>query len=99
GSSLKFCLVAAADAHIYPRFGRTMQWDTAAGDAVLRSAGGCTLTSGGEELGYGVLRAGSGPFGNPFFFSYGGCPDVLRGFLQAHRKDMRAPGRHAYVFD
>ena len=40
GSSLKFCLVACGEADVYPRFGPTMEWDTAAGDAVLRSAGG-----------------------------------------------------------
>ncbi len=40
GSSLKFCLVAAGEADFYPRLGRTMEWDTAAGDAVLRAAGG-----------------------------------------------------------
>ncbi len=40
GSSLKFCLVATGEAHLYPRLGPTMEWDTAAGDAVLRAAGG-----------------------------------------------------------
>ncbi len=40
GSSLKFCLLAAGEADLYPRFGRTMEWDTAAADAVLRRAGG-----------------------------------------------------------
>ncbi len=40
GSSLKFCLVASGEADLYPRLGRTMEWDTAAGDAVLRGAGG-----------------------------------------------------------
>ncbi|HSF64336.1 MAG TPA: 3'(2'),5'-bisphosphate nucleotidase CysQ, partial [Paracoccaceae bacterium] len=40
GSSLKFCLVATGEADVYPRLGRTMEWDTAAGDAVLRGAGG-----------------------------------------------------------
>ena len=40
GSSLKFCIVAMGDADIYPRFGRTMEWDTAAGQAVLEAAGG-----------------------------------------------------------
>ena len=40
GSSLKFCLVAEGQADVYPRFGPTMEWDTAAGDAVLRAAGG-----------------------------------------------------------
>jgi len=40
GSSLKFCLVAAGEADLYPRLGRTMEWDTAAGDAIVRAAGG-----------------------------------------------------------
>lgn len=40
GSSLKLCLVATGEADLYPRLGRTMEWDTAAGDAVLRGAGG-----------------------------------------------------------
>ena len=40
GSSLKFCLIAAGEADLYPRYGPTMEWDTAAGDAVLRAAGG-----------------------------------------------------------
>jgi 3'(2'), 5'-bisphosphate nucleotidase len=43
GSSLKFCLVATGEADLYPRLGRTMEWDTAAGDAVLRAAGGMVL--------------------------------------------------------
>ncbi len=43
GSSLKFCLVATGEADLYPRLGRTMEWDTAAGDAVLRAAGGQVL--------------------------------------------------------
>jgi 3'(2'), 5'-bisphosphate nucleotidase len=43
GSSLKFCLVASGEAHLYPRLGRTMEWDTAAGDALLRAAGGKML--------------------------------------------------------
>ena len=38
----KFCIVAAGEADLYPQFGRTMQWDTAAGDAVPRAAGGFT---------------------------------------------------------
>ena len=46
GSSLKFCLLASAEADVYPRFGRTMEWDTAAGDAVLRAAGGMTAHAG-----------------------------------------------------
>jgi 3'(2'), 5'-bisphosphate nucleotidase len=53
GSSLKFCVIAQGRADIYPRFGRTMEWDTAAGDAILRAAGGAVLTPAGEPLGYG----------------------------------------------
>jgi 3'(2'), 5'-bisphosphate nucleotidase len=83
GSSLKFCMVASADAHIYPRFGRTMQWDTAAGDAVLRGAGGCTLTCDGRELEYGFARAADGAFDNPHFVSYGGDAETLRAILSA----------------
>ena len=40
GSSLKFCLLAEGKAHIYPRFAPTMEWDTAAGQAILEAAGG-----------------------------------------------------------
>ncbi len=54
GSSLKFCLVANAKADLYPRFGRTMEWDTAAGHAVLRAAGGSvTRADDGTPLTYG----------------------------------------------
>jgi 3'(2'), 5'-bisphosphate nucleotidase len=53
GSSLKFCLVAAGEADLYPRLGRTMEWDTAAGHAVLLAAGGSVTTLDGEELCYG----------------------------------------------
>src|SRR5690606_19091615 len=52
GSSLKFCLVASGEADVYPRFGRTMEWDTAAGDAVLRAAGGTVVTTDGVPLRY-----------------------------------------------
>lgn len=74
GSSLKFCLIAAGAADIYPRFGRTMQWDTAAGDAVLRAAGGCTLTIDGNVLSYGP-RPGElhNRFENPFFVAFSGA--------------------------
>lgn len=54
GSSLKFCLIAEGLAEIYPRFGRTMEWDTAAGQAVLRAAGGMVLREDNlTELSYG----------------------------------------------
>ncbi len=52
GSSLKFCLVAAGEADIYPRLGPTNEWDTAAGHAVLAAAGGSVRTLDGEVLDY-----------------------------------------------
>jgi 3'(2'), 5'-bisphosphate nucleotidase len=73
GSSLKFGLLAGGEADIYPRFGRTMQWDTAAGDAVLRAAGGTTTTIEGEPLSYGPRRGESElPYENPSFIACGG---------------------------
>ena len=53
GSSLKFCLLATNEADIYPRYGPTMEWDTAAGHAVLAAAGGTVKTLDGKELRYG----------------------------------------------
>jgi 3'(2'), 5'-bisphosphate nucleotidase len=52
GSSLKFCAIAEGIADVYPRFGRTMEWDTAAGDAILRAAGGVVLDPSGASLRY-----------------------------------------------
>ena len=52
GSSLKFCLIAAGKADLYPRFGPTSEWDTAAGHAVVRAAGGRVHTFDGAELRY-----------------------------------------------
>jgi len=67
GSSLKFCLVASGKADLYPRFGRTMEWDTAAGHAVLLAAGGSVVEAeSGEPLEYG--KPG---FENPFFIARG----------------------------
>jgi 3'(2'), 5'-bisphosphate nucleotidase len=53
GSSLKFCLIASGQGDIYPRFGRTMEWDTAAAHAILCAAGGSVKTWTGEQLLYG----------------------------------------------
>lgn len=70
GSSLKFCLVAEGLADVYPRFGRTMEWDTAAGDAVLRAAGGKTRTLDGAPLRYGKIRQeNDADFANPNFIA------------------------------
>jgi len=72
GSSLKFCLVAAGEADLYPRFGRTMEWDTAAGDAVLRAAGGMTRTLDGQPLAYGKRnQPHDADFANPHFIATG----------------------------
>ena len=68
GSSLKFCLVAAGEADIYPRTGRTMEWDTAAGHAVLASAGGSVTQLDGAPFIYGKVAEG---FANPFFVARG----------------------------
>lgn len=68
GSSLKFCVIAQGEADIYPRFGRTMEWDTAAGDAVLRAAGGAVLTPESEPLAYGKA---SGFYRNGPFIAWG----------------------------
>ncbi|HEV8679771.1 MAG TPA: 3'(2'),5'-bisphosphate nucleotidase CysQ [Stellaceae bacterium] len=53
GSALKFGVIAAGEADLYPRFGTTMEWDTAAGQAVLEAAGGHVLGLDGEQLAYG----------------------------------------------
>lgn len=75
GSSLKFCMVAAGGADLYPRFGRTMQWDTAAGDAVLRAAGGLVRRADGQPFSYGPGTAeNDAPFANPHFIAEGRLP-------------------------
>jgi 3'(2'), 5'-bisphosphate nucleotidase len=66
GSSLKFCLVAAGEADLYPRLGRTMEWDTAAGHAVLAGAGGRVVRFDDHT----PLRYGKDGFANPFFIAY-----------------------------
>ena len=66
GSSLKLCLIAAGEADLYPRLGRTMEWDTAAAHAVLAAAGGSVRTLAGEPLRYG--KAG---LENPHFVASG----------------------------
>ena len=66
GSSLKFCLVATGEADLYPRLGRTMEWDTAAGDAVLRGAGGRVVRM--DDL--TPLTYGKPGWDNPFFIAH-----------------------------
>lgn len=66
GSSLKFCLVATGEADLYPRLGRTMEWDTAAGQAVLAGAGGKVVRFDDHT----PLAYGKAGFANPFFIAY-----------------------------
>lgn len=66
GSSLKFCLVATGEADIYPRVGRTMEWDTAAGHAVLAGAGGNVVRWDDHS----ALTYGKDGYENPFFIAY-----------------------------
>jgi 3'-phosphoadenosine 5'-phosphosulfate (PAPS) 3'-phosphatase len=78
GSSLKFCVVAEGKADLYPRMGTTMQWDTAAGDAILRAAGGRVVTLDGKPLTYGSTGAvGPDAFRNPWFIASGGAMPML----------------------
>ncbi len=70
GSSLKFCLIATGEADLYPRLGRTMEWDTAAGHAVLKGAGGEVVRFDDHT----PLRYGKKGYANPFFIAY--TPDV-----------------------
>jgi 3'(2'), 5'-bisphosphate nucleotidase len=77
GSSLKFVLIASGEADVYPRPAPTMEWDTAAGDAVLRAAGGRVFDLDGRPLEYGKAR-----FFNPGFIATGPYePAALRAFM------------------
>jgi 3'(2'), 5'-bisphosphate nucleotidase len=73
GSSLKFCLVAAGEADLYPRLGRTMEWDTAAGQAVLMGAGGSVVRFDDHT----PLSYGKKGFENPFFIAFAPGLDLL----------------------
>ncbi|MGH1350268.1 MAG: 3'(2'),5'-bisphosphate nucleotidase CysQ [Methyloligellaceae bacterium] len=68
GSSLKFCLLAAGEADLYPRLGPTMEWDTAAGHAVLQAAGGRVVKEDGSPFIYGKTDRG---FLNTSFIAWG----------------------------
>jgi 3'(2'),5'-bisphosphate nucleotidase len=81
-SSLKFCLIAAAEADIYPRFSRTMEWDIAAGDAVLRRAGGIVTDVFGAPVTYGKAAQN---FANGPFIAWGD-PKAAKFYI-----DRRAP--------
>jgi 3'(2'), 5'-bisphosphate nucleotidase len=68
GSALKFLEVAQGEADVYPRFGPTMEWDTAAGHAVLIAAGGTVVDAEGNPLRYGKTESG---LLNPSFIAWG----------------------------
>lgn len=68
GSSLKFCAVARGAADIYPRLAPTMEWDIAAGHAVLVAAGGAVTTPDGRPVRYGKVESG---FRNGHFVAWG----------------------------
>ena len=75
GSSLKFCLVATGEADLYPRVGRTMEWDTAAGHAVLTGAGGAVVRFDDHR----PLLYGKPGFANPFFVAHAPGVDLKAG--------------------
>ncbi len=76
GSSLKFCVVAEGEADVYPRFGPTMEWDTAAGEAVLRAAGGLVLRPDGTPFRYGKA---ADRYRNGAFVAWGDAAAARRG--------------------
>ncbi len=67
GSSLKLCLIATGEADVYPRLGLTSEWDTAAAQAVVESAGGRVIEISGDPLMYNAKE----DILNPFFLVYG----------------------------
>ncbi|EYD76351.1 3'(2'),5'-bisphosphate nucleotidase [Rubellimicrobium mesophilum DSM 19309] len=75
GSSLKFCLVATGEADLYPRLGRTMEWDTAAGQAVLMGAGGCVVRFDTHA----PLLYGKPGYENPFFIAHAPGVELQKG--------------------
>jgi 3'(2'), 5'-bisphosphate nucleotidase len=81
GSSIKFCLIAEGVADFYPRFGPTMEWDVAAGEAVLRAAGGQVLSPDGEPLHYGKKSEG---YRSGSFLAWGGiAPERAAEYVRA----------------
>jgi 3'(2'), 5'-bisphosphate nucleotidase len=77
GSSLKLCLVAEGSAHLYPRYGQTMEWDTAAAHAIVKEAGGVVNDVNGSELSYNKPD-----LHNPDFFVYAKSNQQLRKLIK-----------------
>jgi len=89
GSSLKFCLVAEGEAHVYPRLGPTMEWDTAAAHAVVNEAGGAVCDAAGQEL-----RYNKADLHNPEFYVLPAADEALRALLMI--RHSRENGNTAY---
>lgn len=87
GSSLKICLVAEGAADVYPRLGPTSEWDTAAAQAILESAGGRMIDSGGQPLRYNAKD----DLLNPHFLAFG---DAERDWLAPLRNTRESERRH-----
>ena len=80
GSSLKFCLVAEGEAHVYPRLGPTMEWDTAAAHAIVNEAGGTVCDSAVQEL-----RYNKADLHNPEFFVLPSEDEAMLALLNIRR--------------
>lgn len=89
GSAIKFGLLASGEADIYIRCGATMEWDTAAGDAILTAAGGCVVVPGGGPIRYG--RVGDGFRNGPFAAI--GDPALAPGIVLKPGDSCHAPVR------
>lgn len=89
GSAIKFGLLASGEADIYIRCGATMEWDTAAGDAILTAAGGCVVVPGGGRIRYG--RVGDGFRNGPFAAI--GDPALAPGIVLKPGDSCHAPVR------
>jgi 3'(2'), 5'-bisphosphate nucleotidase len=82
-SSLKFCLLADGSYHLYPRFAPTMEWDIAAGHAILNAAGGKILCPNGDLL-YGNLYGETRPFQSPNFLAFSNKPNISKWTRKLH---------------
>lgn len=87
GSSLKFCRIAEGAADVYPRFGPTSQWDTAAGQCVLEQAGGKVVDAQGQRLRYGLDL----PLLNGDFVAWGDEAEVNLGHRAADKQPKPSP--------
>ncbi len=85
GSSLKFCLIADGTAHLYIRFGRTMEWDTAAAQCVVEEAGGVVTDLSGTPL-----RYNKPDLSNPEFVATGSPPFPWRRYLSQKMEEKPA---------